>query len=72
MIFKAFFTVFCLSEPESSDLNLLIKKFRIKNVVLLYDVLSYKEFIVNFLDYLEENDISYEFIQSDNLENSKI
>jgi len=58
---------FCHSENMTQDLNYIIKNFRVEKAVLLYDTESYKEFIKNFLKYLEENEINYELVQSKNI-----
>jgi hypothetical protein len=55
---------FCSSEPETRDLNSLIKAYRVSRVEIAYDAENYRDFIQNFIDYLEENGISYEFVQS--------
>lgn len=53
----------CNSEEETGDLVNILKKFNIKKVKLFHDTEGYKEFIRNFLDYLRENRIEYEFIE---------
>lgn len=57
---------FCFSEPETRDLNTLIKMYRIKNIKIVYDVAGYENFIDNFLEFLKENNIAYSFVQSGN------
>lgn len=55
---------FCQSEPETFDLDLIIRKFPVERVVLYCDVSGYREFIGNFIAYLEQKGIPYDFTQS--------
>jgi len=58
---------FCFSEPETKDLNSLIKTYHVSRVEIVYDAENYRDFIQNFLEYLKENRVSYEFVQSRNV-----
>lgn len=57
---------FCFSEAESRDLNQILKKYGVGKVIITYDTEKYLEFISNFIQYLEENDVEYMFVQSEN------
>jgi len=56
--------VFCFSESQSRNLDSIIRNFSVKNITILYDTESYRDFIVNFLKYLTEHEINYELVKS--------
>lgn len=59
---------YCFSEPETKEIDTIINSYRVKKVFVVYNTPSYKEFIANFLEYLEEKEIEYEFVQSEKIE----
>lgn len=58
---------YCGSENEVVLLDKIIRNYGVKKVILTYNVESYKSFSKNFLDYLVERNIAYEFKHNNDL-----
>ena len=58
----------CSSEETTRDLDRIIRELRVKKIFISYDTDSYIKFIDNFIKYLNEKGVEYEFIKGENIE----
>lgn len=57
---------FCFSEMESLKINNILKTYNISTIEIYYTSKSHLELLDNFINYLDENLISYNFIYLEN------